>query len=180
MAVKLDKLLIVDVEATCWEGVPPPGEVNEIIEVGLCLFDIESRTPIEKRSIPVRPVLSSISKYCIDLTGWTADKLKDAGSFSDACNTLISVYNSRRRVWASWGDYDRLQFERDCNRKQVDYPFGTTHYNLKPMFSMWKKLKRGVGLKTALKHSGLEMEGTHHEGHWDAWNVGRILQHGRL
>ena len=28
-------LNVVDVEATCWKGPPPPGAVNEIIEIGL-------------------------------------------------------------------------------------------------------------------------------------------------
>ncbi|NEE10677.1 DNA polymerase III, partial [Streptomyces sp. SID7499] len=27
-------LNVVDVEATCWEGQPPPGQVSEIIEIG--------------------------------------------------------------------------------------------------------------------------------------------------
>ncbi len=180
MATKLDKLLIIDVEATCWRGPPPPGEVNEIIEVGLCIFDLTLWEPLERFSIPVRPILSSCSIYCTELTGWTDEMLKNAHSFSDACNVLTTVYNSKRRVWASWGDYDRLQFERDCNRKGVTYPFGTTHFNLKPMFSMYKKLKKGLGLKAALNYCGLTMEGTHHQGSWDAWNVGRILQHGRL
>ena len=37
MSGKLDKILVVDIEATCWEGKPPAGEQNEIIEVGICL-----------------------------------------------------------------------------------------------------------------------------------------------
>ena len=35
MARKLDRILVVDVEATCWEGDPPPGQISEIIEIGL-------------------------------------------------------------------------------------------------------------------------------------------------
>ncbi len=30
MARKLDQILVVDVEATCWEGQPPPGQESEI------------------------------------------------------------------------------------------------------------------------------------------------------
>jgi inhibitor of KinA sporulation pathway (predicted exonuclease) len=30
---KLDKILVVDLESTCWEGEPPPGEVQEKVEV---------------------------------------------------------------------------------------------------------------------------------------------------
>ena len=31
MARKLDRILVVDVEATCWEGDPPPGQISEIL-----------------------------------------------------------------------------------------------------------------------------------------------------
>ena len=31
MARKLDRILVVDVEATCWEGDPPPGQIREIL-----------------------------------------------------------------------------------------------------------------------------------------------------
>ena len=31
MARKLDQILVVDVEATCWEGDPPPGHISEIL-----------------------------------------------------------------------------------------------------------------------------------------------------
>ena len=34
MARKLDRILVVDIEATCWEGNPPPGQTSEIIEIG--------------------------------------------------------------------------------------------------------------------------------------------------
>jgi len=29
MARKLDRMLVVDVEATCWEGDPPPGQISK-------------------------------------------------------------------------------------------------------------------------------------------------------
>ena len=32
-----NKIIIIDLEATCWEGIPPKGEVSEIIEIGICL-----------------------------------------------------------------------------------------------------------------------------------------------
>ena len=33
-------LNVVDVEATCWESVPPPGQISEIIEIGLATVDL--------------------------------------------------------------------------------------------------------------------------------------------
>lgn len=40
MSINLDKILVIDVESTCWEREPPPGQRSEIIEVGITLFDI--------------------------------------------------------------------------------------------------------------------------------------------
>ena len=32
MARKLDHILVIDIEATCWQGEPPPGQRSEIIK----------------------------------------------------------------------------------------------------------------------------------------------------
>ena len=44
VAGKLDQILVVDVESTCWDGPPPEGEESEIIEVGLCMVEVQSLT----------------------------------------------------------------------------------------------------------------------------------------
>lgn len=64
MARSVDVILVVDVESTCWQGEPPPGQKSEIIEVGLCPVDVASLTRIEKRSILIKPAQSEISTFC--------------------------------------------------------------------------------------------------------------------
>lgn len=34
-----DNIIIIDLEATCWEGKPPQGQESEIIEIGICVLD---------------------------------------------------------------------------------------------------------------------------------------------
>src|SRR4051812_272830 len=41
-------LNVIDVEATCWDGQPPPGQVNEIIEIGLCVVDLDAHERVER------------------------------------------------------------------------------------------------------------------------------------
>lgn len=179
MRLKLDQLLICDIECSCWNprSTKPPNEHQEIIEIGLCFFDTHPWKPTTKHQIVVRPTQSSVSKFCTDLTGWTQEALESKGIlFKDACTTLTSVYNSNRYPWASWGDFDRIAFERECKRKDVKYPFSATHINLKTIFAINRKLSKGVGMKKALDVLGLELEGTHHSGIDDAWNIGRILE----
>jgi inhibitor of KinA sporulation pathway (predicted exonuclease) len=61
MARRLDRILVVDVEATCWEGDPPPGQISEIIEIGLCVLDVTTLARVEQRDILVRPGCSTVS-----------------------------------------------------------------------------------------------------------------------
>ena len=175
MASNLDILLIIDVECTCWGGPPPPDQRQEIIEIGLATFDTKAWKPLATHQLIIKPVLSTVSKYCTDLTGWTAADLAGGWTFSAACNVLTDVYNSHQRVWVSWGDFDRKQFELDCKRKAVNYPFGPGHINLKTIYALKQQLRRGVGMTTALKQCELKLEGAHHRGVDDAWNTARIL-----
>jgi len=174
MARSLDVILVIDVESTCWEQNPPKGQVSEIIEIGLCPVDVKTLTRLEKRSILVKPVLSEISPFCTQLTTLTSDMFTSAGSLADAAKTLEDEYRSKDRLWASWGDYDRRQFERVCETLGVSYPFGTSHLNIKSLFAAANN-RNEMGLGGAYKHLGKKMEGTHHRGDDDAWNIAEIL-----
>lgn len=175
MARKLDQILIVDVESTCWDGPPPAGQESEIIEIGLCIVDVGSLTRLEKQSILVKPERSTISPFCTELTTLTQEMFADAGSLADACKRLKKEFASKDRLWASWGDYDRRQFERVCQSAGGGYPFGLTHLNVKTLFAVSAGLDYEVGLDGAYERMGMKMEGTHHRGDDDAWNIAAIL-----
>jgi inhibitor of KinA sporulation pathway (predicted exonuclease) len=175
MAKLLDRILVLDLEATCWDGPPPAGQVSEIIEVGICTMDVPSLQRVEKRSILIKPLKSEISEFCTKLTTLTAEHLKDAGSLADAARILKKEFLSQERLWASWGDYDRRQFERVCKEFGVGYPFGISHLNVKTLFSVSFGLEEEIGLDMAYERLGLTMEGTHHRGADDAWNIAGVL-----
>ncbi|MBB3204771.1 inhibitor of KinA sporulation pathway (predicted exonuclease) [Rhodopirellula rubra] len=183
MARKLDQILVIDVESTCWDGPPPAGETSEIIEIGLCPLDVASLSRSSKHSILVAPKLSSISGFCTELTTLTPDMFAGAGALADAVRRLKKEFESKDRAWASWGDYDRRQFERCCHTADVGYPFSPTHLNVKSWFAVTMGLPHEVGLDTACQKIGIEMEGTHHRGDDDAWNIagvlGQLLQNSR-
>jgi len=175
MARSLDKILVVDLESTCWDAEPPPGQSSDIIEIGLCPVDLVTLNRIEKRSILVKPVQSEISEFCTQLTTLTPDMFTKAGSLADAVKILKKEYASKDRLWASWGDYDRRQFERVCKDQSVGYPFGPSHLNVKSLFATAVGSGHEMGLDGAFKHLGLKMEGTHHRGDDDAWNIASVL-----
>ena len=175
-----DEILVVDLEATCWDGdisIKPEGAQNEIIEVGLSSLDIHTGKITQAPLMLVRPTQSTVSEFCTELTTWTQDDVKSGMILTAACEKLRKDYKSKRRMWASWGNYDRRQFERECSRKTVSYPFGPSHLNVKDLFALQKRLTQQVDVMTAMEMIGLEFDGTWHVGRDDAFNIARVLRH---
>lgn len=175
MAKKLDQILVVDVESTCWKDAPPAGQRSEIIEIGICIVDVASGERLEKDSILVKPERSSVSEFCTQVTTLTQEQVDKGIPFAKACSILRKKYLSQQRVWASYGDYDRKQFERQCQSQNVSYPFGSRHINVKTLFAVIHALPDEVGMAEALELLNLRLEGTHHRGGDDAWNIACIL-----
>jgi inhibitor of KinA sporulation pathway (predicted exonuclease) len=168
-------LNVVDLEATCWEGDPPPGQRSEIIEIGLAMVDLEAGVRVAKHRILVRPSVSTVSEFCTALTGLTQAEVDGGAQFSAACAELVGVHQSLKRPWASWGDYDRKQFIAQCADERVDYPFGSVHVNAKAVFAEARSLRRRPGMAKALELAGLPLEGRHHSGADDAWNIAALV-----
>ena len=175
MARQLDQILVLDIEATCWEGTPPAGQEAEIIEVGVCPLVVATGERLPSQSILVRPTRSTVSAYCTSLTTLTPEQVATGVSFSQACTRLHREFRTQDRVWASWGDYDRRQFERQCRAEGSAYPFGPSHLNVKTLFALMKSLPREVGMDEALRMLYVPLEGTHHRAGDDAWNIALIL-----
>ncbi len=175
MARKLDKLLIIDVESTCWKDQAPKNEQSEIIEIGICMIDLPIKERMEKRSILVKPKQSKVSPFCTQLTTLRQEDVDHGIDFQEACAVLKKEYLSKERTWASYGDYDRRQFERQCKDRNIGYPFGPSHINVKNLFAIKHSLPYEPGMAEALKLLKLPLEGTHHRGGDDAWNIASIL-----
>lgn len=170
-------LNVVDVEATCWDGPPPPGEVSEIIEIGLTVVDLRAGERLAKHRLLVRPARSRVSPFCTELTSLTQEEVDSGTTFAEACRTLAAEHRTNRLPWASWGDYDRHQFTRECERGSAAYPFGRHHINAKAVFTGSHALRRRPGMAQALQVADLPLEGRHHRGDDDAWNIAALVLH---
>ncbi|WP_286019121.1 exonuclease domain-containing protein, partial [Candidatus Venteria ishoeyi] len=101
MARKLDKIVVVDVEATCWDEKKPDGMENDIIEIGICLLDVKTGEINENQGIIVTPERSTVSPFCTELTTITPELVKQEGVlFKTACTMLREEYLSQSRAWA--------------------------------------------------------------------------------
>ena len=168
-------LNVVDVEATCWDGPPPPGAVSEIIEIGLTVVDLAAGERVGRHRLLVRPARSAVSAFCTELTGLTQAEVDTGPGFAEACRLLAAEHGSGARPWASWGDYDRHQFTRQCGATGTAYPFGARHTNAKPVFTGAYGLRKRPGMAQALEIAGLPLEGRHHRGEDDAWNIAALV-----
>jgi inhibitor of KinA sporulation pathway (predicted exonuclease) len=174
---KLDIVLLIDLEATCWRGHPPTGMRKEIIEIGIAGIDYRTKEIKFKDSILVKPQNSEVSKFCTELTSITQEMLDEEGvTLEKACKILEEKYSSRGRVWMSWSDFDKKQFLDDCEFYGLTYPLGKVHFDMKVLFSFAYGLGQEFGVESALAHLGMEFDGNAHRGVDDAYNIARILQ----
>lgn len=166
-------IICVDVEATCWEN-PTKGLRNEIIEFGVTLIDIKSQTIKESSSILVKPTTMKISEFCTSLTTITSEMvMKDGVTYKEAMKQLLSKYDSRNCVFASWGEYDRNITEDNCDWNDADYPFDKFHLNVKYLYKAKYGHTGGLDKCSALLQ--IPFEGTHHRGIDDSRVVAKVL-----
>jgi len=173
--LSLDQIVIVDVEATCWKKSPPLDQVSQIIEIGACLLNTKTLEITKNAYFFVKPTKSEVSAFCTELTSITPEMVAILGkSLKAACSWLVHEYGSYKRVWASYGDYDRNIFQRNCRDEDVHYPFSNRHLNIKTLFALKSSLSREVGMAKALEILNLSLTGTHHRAADDAYNIAKI------
>ena len=176
MASALDKIIVIDLEGTCEEPKTPTFQ-QEIIEIGLVVVSPRDKKIIQTDKTFVKPRLSVVTPFCTQLTGISAEDLTSkngARSFPEAINWL-KKFGTKNKVWASWGDFDRKLFEKQCQREGVEYPFGPSHLNIKTLFAMFEGLDRGIGVKEATEYLNLPWYGQAHRGLDDAMNISNVL-----
>ncbi len=173
--IKNDFLVVVDIEATCWDGEPPEGQQSDIIEIGICLLNLKTLQISKEDSFVIRPQKSTISSFCAKLTGWTQVQVNAGMSFEDACVEIRKTYKTKNRAWASYGNYDLKMFQKQCQCYEVEYPFSDQHLNIKEMFNVVNGGAKPLGLGKALEKVDLGFVGVPHRGKDDAYNIAKLV-----
>ena len=173
---RMDVINVIDIEATCWPQWEDRRDEMEIIEIGNCQLDTRTNEILTGTSIIVKPTRSDVSKYCTHLTGHTAESLeRDGIPFVAAIIALRRRLKTGKFLWASWGDFDRHIFEKQCKREGVNYPFGPTHFNVKALYALLMRKRKQCSVEEATEELGWEFEGRPHNGQDDTNNIARIL-----
>jgi inhibitor of KinA sporulation pathway (predicted exonuclease) len=179
-------LYCVDLEATCDDvGVnePPRSLVvvpdqMETIEIGLVVIDLETLEVVDEFQRFVRPQINPIlTDFCKQLTSIQQMDVDSAGTYVDVGQELGAfIARYPNSAWASWGDYDARQLERDAGLAACPLLLeGLPHFNA-------RKWHAGLydnppkGLKQTVESLGLDWQGTYHRGIDDARNVATIVK----
>lgn len=172
--IETSRIIIIDLEALCW-AERSFSKIPEIIEIGICIANLASKTVERPNSYIVRPNNLDISAFCTELTGHTKDSIIANGrSLEERLNTIANEYPLASCAWGSWGFYDRNQLERECENKRIRNPFTPNHINIKLLHAMFNGFGRGAGMEKALRGYNMELIGRHHTGGDDAKNIGRL------
>ena len=175
----LSRILVIDLEATCWQGALPPGQEHDIIEIGNAILHTGELRVEPGPEILIRPARSRVSEFCTELTGITQEMLDEKGvPLADGIRALREAHGDIARVvWASYGEYDRRKLQADCESLGIPYPLGDTHINVKRLVALVAGWSRERGMMETLKRLHIEPMpgGRHHRGCDDALNIARLL-----
>ena len=168
------RYVVVDLEATCWEGVRGSPKM-EIIEIGAVRLAAGGGPVDGEFSCFVRPVVEpALSDFCKRLTSIRQQDVDDARPFWEVFPRFVEWIGAGPFVLCSWGGYDLNQFRRDCLRHRLPLPRAfERHVNLKKAFARLRGVKL-CGMAKALEIAGIPLEGTHHRAADDARNIAKL------
>ncbi len=188
MGADLRRIIVVDIEATCWETREEQGDrPNEIIEIGICELNLRTLEIIEPDSYVVKPRFTDVSPFCTQLTGWTKEQINEGGDIADTLKAIREDYGfDRDTLWCSYGEFDRIKLGAE-GRASVgglygihrnDNPFARarSHLNIKTLFALRRGLRDEVAMDKALNIAKLNLVGRHHNGADDAYNIARLAR----
>lgn len=170
------KFIVYDIEATCWQG-RPPGMVQETVEIGAVeLNQFGEQTGTFSRL--VKPILHpQLSQFCRQLTGLDQAEVNRAKTFkrvSQEFQDWIGV-GYEDYLLCGWGKFDQTQLIRDSRLHRIDDAWLDPYINLRKQYQEVKGLPKKRGLRSAVRHEGLEWVGNQHEAFTDAENTANLF-----
>ena len=191
MGANLNRVLVVDIEATCWETREEQGsKPNEIIEIGICELNLRTNQIENGSSYVIKPRFTKVSPFCTQLTGWTQEAVDEG---ADILPTLAAIGNdygiTNIDTWFSCGEYDRIKLSSnrslrgslgqlyEIGRMQNPFDQMRSHFNVKTLFALKHRATKEKGMERMLEQLGEKLDGRHHNGCYDALNIAKIVRH---
>lgn len=180
----MNKIIIIDLECTCWDDTDINPQYQEIIQIGICELDLLTLTISKLKSFIVKPKFSKVSKYCEELTGLTQHDVDNGLTLEEAYKLIKAEYKPRDALWGAWSHWDLEMFGIENKRHDLQPIFWEGRFvNLKTMWHMLAPkvynidVKDMNGLDDATQIAGLEFAGKRrHTGDGDAFHTAILMQ----
>ncbi|MEO6131885.1 MAG: 3'-5' exonuclease [Saprospiraceae bacterium] len=168
--------IVLDLEATCWQGNTMNRE-QEIIE--LAAYSVNGyRDWIDNFQKFIKPTAHPrLSAYCLELTGIKQDQVNKARKFDKVFPEFQEWLegHDHPQLICTWGDKDMSIIRNECITHDIDISLFPKSINLKSQYASMHQLGKEVGLQKALEFSSFEFEGTPHRAIDDAFNTTRLF-----
>lgn len=165
--MKWNEIVLVTIKTTSHESR------KEIIEVGLCNFDVKTLRRYDPISLFVKPMTTKVSEHCTRITGISPSDVVDAISFYELCAFMHEVYGTYDKPWASYGNFAEVVFRRQCEENGMMNPLSDRFINIRHMFPLVFAEDAEMPLRDALARLEIAAAGNSCED--DVLNTGILL-----
>ena len=170
------QFIVLDLEATCWQGYTPDWR-QEVIEIGA--FKVTSfGEAIDSFHLMVKPTEHpSLSAYCTELTGIAQQEVEHAPQFPQAKDRFMDwiALDIDDFHLCSWGSKDALILKEECEYHHIDTDWLEEFKDIKHHYHRLKRLNYKQGLVKTLDKEGIPYEGELHRALSDAENLCRLF-----
>lgn len=152
------------------------GQLSEIIEIGACQVDLQSKQITRLFQQYILPKSGYITKSTREFINMTKEDMKRAVPFHTGieqfCQWLGHDY-----FLCSWGKDDRHHLINECVRNELslDWLINYTDIQLQLGKLLSENPKNQLGLLNALEIAGIDPTGKAHRGIDDAYNTALLL-----
>lgn len=173
--MRYDKVIVIDLEMTCWDSLESSKNTPEIIEIGLVEVDLSSKSISRHRQFYTIPPTTSISDFCTRLTGITPLKIKKQGfPLEKAFDIIQNKFGSKNKMYIGWGA-DNEQIISQCSLMGIENPFSNNYLNFSMLYSIMNSTDKKFSLMEALTREGIDFIGNEHSGIDDALNTAELF-----
>ncbi len=152
------------------------GQLSEIVEIGACKVDLESKNVIDQFQLYIKPKSGYVSKSTRKFIKVTKEELKDAVPFKQGIK-MFAEWLGEDYFLCAWGKDDKAHIINQCVRNKIKLDWFRNYNDLQKQIGdiLIEQSNSQLGLKNALSIAGLEPVGKAHRGIDDAINTAELL-----
>ncbi|WP_164984888.1 3'-5' exonuclease [Ammoniphilus sp. CFH 90114] len=152
------------------------GQPSEIVEIGACKVDLETKRITDQFQIYISPRSGYVSKSTRKFINMTKEDVKNAVPFPTGIQQFVNWLGDSYFL-CSWGKDDRLHLINQCLRNRIQLDWFQNYNDIQQQIGkiIRPDTKSQLGLKSALELAGIEAVGKAHRGIDDAINTAELL-----